>query len=211
MKSKNWLYILFIVVIAIVLTWLWSLKNQHTYFTVEGQDYSLIPDKNYKVGQKIDSLNGTYVYYNGIMSNISGPSTTADGYNLGQKYQSVEFVKRYYYEHLHYQLPDSLINANDFLDKTLKSGEKSVQKGLIQFNNPSKTKPELDDILIFNPTSSNQNGSVGVVSKITDKKIEIIQQNPGINISSRATYTLERKDGKWKINYSHIAGWLRKE
>jgi hypothetical protein len=49
---------------------------------------------NPSVGQKIDSLNGVYVFYNGKVSNVSGRNKAPDGYNLGLKYQCVEFVKR---------------------------------------------------------------------------------------------------------------------
>ena len=37
------------------------------------------------VGQKIDSLNGVYVYYNGKTGNSVGRNRTEDGYNLGLK------------------------------------------------------------------------------------------------------------------------------
>lgn len=40
---------------------------------------------NYIVGQKVDSLNGVFVYYNSGVANVSGRNTTADGYNLGLK------------------------------------------------------------------------------------------------------------------------------
>ena len=211
MKLRSWLYLLFFIVLAIFLIWLWSLRNQNTHFVLEGDDYSLVPKTVYKVGQKIDSLNGVYVYYNGIMSNVSGRATTPDGYNLGLQYQCVEFIKRYYYEYLNYKMPDANGNAIDFFDKTLKDGEKNVQRGLTQFSNPSETKPKLDDILIFNPTSANQFGHVAIVSKIMDKKIEIIQQNPGVNVSPRVYYSFEQKDGMWEINNRRILGWLRKE
>ena len=57
---------------------------------------------NYSVGQRIDSLNGVFVYYNGSVSNVSGRNKASDGYNLGMKYQCVEFVKRYYLEYLNH-------------------------------------------------------------------------------------------------------------
>ena len=55
---------------------------------------------NYEVGQPLDSLNNVVVYYNGGVDNNSGRNTSADNYNIGIKYQCVEFVKRYYYQHL---------------------------------------------------------------------------------------------------------------
>lgn len=193
------------------LIWLWSLRNQHTYTVMENQNYSLIQDSGFEIGQKIDSLNGVYVYFNGVKSNVSGRSTTKDGYSLGQKYQCVEFIKRYYYKHLNFKMPETYGHAIDFFDKTLKDGEENSQRGLTQFNNPSTTKPNQDAIIIYNTTSSNQYGHVAIVSKVMDDKIEIIQQNPGINASSRATYSLQQKDGKWEIDNHLILGWLTKK
>ena len=69
----------------------------------------------YDVGQKIDTLQGVYVYYNGGVGNIEGREVTKDGYNLGLRYQCVEFVKRYYYEALLHKMPDSYGHAKDFL------------------------------------------------------------------------------------------------
>ena len=58
---------------------------------------------DFTIGQKIDSLNGVYVFYNGNVSHVMGRNTTKDGYNLGLKYQCVEFVKRYYYEYFNHK------------------------------------------------------------------------------------------------------------
>ncbi len=58
------------------------------------------PNLEYEVGQKIDSLNGVIVYYNGGVDNVV-QRNTSDGYNLGLRYQCVEFVKRYFEYHNH--------------------------------------------------------------------------------------------------------------
>ena len=68
-----------------------------------------------KVGQVVDQFNGVNVYYNGQISHVSGRNLTKDGYNLGQKYQCVEFIKRYYYERFKHKMPDSYGHAKDFL------------------------------------------------------------------------------------------------
>ena len=88
MKIKLWTYLI-IGLLILSFTGLWTFKkfNFHTDFSV---------------GQQIDSLNGVYVYYNGRADNVIGRNTTADGHNLGLKYQCVEFVKRYYYEKLNH-------------------------------------------------------------------------------------------------------------
>src|SRR5699024_3705605 len=104
------------------------------------------------IGQKIDSLNGVYVYDNGNPKNIVGRNTTKDGYNLGLKYQCVEFVKRYYYEYLSHKMPNAYGDAKDFFDKTLADGAYNKERDLIQYTNPSKAFLEVDDLLIFKPT-----------------------------------------------------------
>lgn len=50
----------------------------------------------FSIGQPVDNFNGVSVYYNGSVGHVSGRNKTADGYNLGLKYQCVEFVKRYF-------------------------------------------------------------------------------------------------------------------
>lgn len=166
---------------------------------------------DFSVGQQIDSLNGVYVYYNGGVDNATGRNTTADGYNLGLKYQCVEFVKRYYYEHLNHKMPDSYGHAKDFFDNTLKDGQKSEKRELTQYTNPSDEKPKADDLLIFGGTTFNRYGHVAIISNVTENEIEIIQQNPGPFNKSRETFQLDNKDGKWEIKNERILGWLRKD
>lgn len=162
------------------------------------------------VGQAIDSLNGVAVYYNGSVANVVGRNLAADGYNLGLKYQCVEFVKRYYYAHLNHKMPDSYGHAKDFFDIGIKDGGFNKKRNLTQFKNPSKTKPKTDDLLVYDGTAFNQYGHVAIVSKVEENSIEIVQQNPGPYSESRANYTLAKVDGKWKIGNAQILGWLRK-
>jgi len=48
------------------------------------------------------------------------------------------------------------------------------------------------------------------VTKVTDNKIEIIQQNPSNPINTRKKFNLIFEDNKWYINNNRILGWLRK-
>jgi hypothetical protein len=82
------------------------------------KNYNLNP--TYKFGQKIDDFNGVAVYYNGKISTVKGRNVTADLYNLGLKYQCVEFVKRYYYKKLNHKMPNSYGNAKDFVQESAK-------------------------------------------------------------------------------------------
>ena len=165
---------------------------------------------NYEVGQEIDSLNGVSVYYNGGVGNVDGRELTKDGYNLGLKYQCVEFVKRYYYDALKHKMPDSYGHAKDFFNPLVKDGELNTQRNLNQFINPSSAKPRVNDLLVYSGTLLNKYGHVAIISKVTDNAIEIIQQNPGPFGDSRENYILVNEDGKWRITNDRIIGWLRK-
>lgn len=163
------------------------------------------------IGNRMDSLNGVYVYYNDNVKNVSGRNTTDDGYNLGLKYQCVEFVKRYYYEYFNHKMPDSYGHAKDFFNSGLKDGELSKQRNLIQHANPSTTKPEVNDIVVFKATSKEPFGHIAIVSKVMDNEIEIIQQNPNPGIGYRERFNLVNRDGLWLIENDRIVGRLRKD
>ncbi len=164
-----------------------------------------------KKGEQIDKFNDVNVYYNGNVGNIMGRNITSDGYNLGIKYQCVEFVKRYYYERFNHKMPNSYGHAKDFFNKDLSDGKLNKERALIQFSNPSNKKPKIEDLLVFKETTFNEYGHVAIVSKVTDSIIEIVQQNAGIFMNSRETFVLIYENGKWKINDEKVLGWLRKE
>lgn len=168
-------------------------------------------ERSFVPGDKIDSLNGVYVYFNGTIENVSGRNVAADGYNIGLKYQCVEFVKRFYYEHLNHKMPNSYGHAKDFYNPDLKDETLNRDRNLIQYSNGSKTRPQAYDLLIFDKTASNPYGHVAIISKVTNTKIEIIQQNPESFAGSRETFKLTKKDDKWYIQQEKILGWLRKE
>ena len=141
---------------------------------------------------------------------MDGRELTQDGYNLGLKYQCVEFVKRYYYEELNHKMPDSYGNAKDFFNSKIRDGKINKQRNLYQHTNPCSSKPKINDLIIYSGTALNRYGHVSIISNVTENEIEIIQQNPGPFASSREKYVLINVDGKWKINNDRILGWLRK-
>lgn len=167
--------------------------------------------RSLEIGDKVDSLNGVYVYYNNSVGNVLDRNTTPDGYNIGLRYQCVEFVKRYYYEHLNHKMPNSYGHAKDFYVKGLADGKWVKDRGLTQYSNPSSSKPQVNDLVVYDATVFNKYGHVAIVSKVTDSKVEIIQQNPGSFGPSRETYKLTKKEGKWKIGQDKVLGWLRKD
>ena len=163
----------------------------------------------YSWGEKIDSLDGVEVYYNGKISTSNG-RTVIDGYNVGLKYQCVEFVKRYYLQHYHHRMPNSYGHAKDFFQLGLKDGAFNKSRGLNQYTNPSKLKPQKGDLIVMG-AGKEKYGHVVIVSKVGTNYIEIIQQNTGIISRTRATYDLLQIDGKYKVSSSRINGWLRKQ
>jgi surface antigen len=172
---------------------------------------SYTANRQYHVGMAIDSMNGVKVYFNGKVSNVSGRNVASDGYNIGLKYQCVEFVKRYYYEHYHHKMPDSYGHAKSFFDRKTADGKLNKRRNLIQYTNPSGSKPKSGDLIVFDGTGGNPYGHVAIISKVSDYAIEIIQQNPGKFASSRKSYVLRQtSNNRWEIKQNRILGWLRK-
>ncbi|MCE3227878.1 MAG: domain containing protein [Bacteroidetes bacterium] len=196
MKRKHKLLIITIIVLIAA------------YFTYK-QALQINPNPKYEVGQKLDSLNGVYVYYNGGVGHTGDRNLGPDGYNVGLKYQCVEFAKRYYYEHYKHKMPDSYGNAKDFFDDSIEDGKINAKRGLLQYKNPSKSKPQTGDLLVFGGHVRNQYGHVAIISNVTENSVEIIQQNPGPFAFPRATYALLLKNGKFNIGHDGILGRLR--
>ncbi|MCV9928469.1 CHAP domain-containing protein [Flavobacterium sp. LS1R49] len=197
MKTKRWLFLL-IGLSIFLFSGIWAFKKFNF-------------NSSHTIGQPLDSINGICVYYNGGVNNVTDRNLTEDNYNLGLKYQCVEFVKRYYYEHFNHKMPDSYGHAKDFFDDKLSDGQKNEKRDLTQYTNSSTSKPKVDDLLIYSGTIFNRFGHVAIVSNVADNSIEIIQQNPGPFSKSREVFSLIEKEGKWTIANNRILGWLRKE
>ncbi len=164
---------------------------------------------NPEVGAPIDNLDGIPVYYNGNIANVFGRNITEDGYNLGLKYQCVEFVKRYYFEKYQHRMPDSYGHAKDFFLSELGDKGYNHERGLMQYKNIRSYTPQKGDILIFNGSSENPFGHMGIVSKVTNEHVEIIQQNWGTK--TRHKMKLVNYNDIFTIADFNVLGWLRKE
>ena len=66
------------------------------FFYKKRKDININP--MYQIGNSIDELEGVEVFYNGSIGHIENRNVTNDGYNLGLRWQCVEFVKRFYLE-----------------------------------------------------------------------------------------------------------------
>ena len=161
---------------------------------------------NLELGDSLDAFNGIVVYYNESFSNVSGRNTSDDGYNLGLKYQCVEFVKRYYYEYYDHKMPNSWGHAKDFFNAKLDDGQFNPDRGLIQYKNGSKYKPKVGGLIVFDGLFVNRYGHVAIISRVKEDEIEVIQQNCGLN--SRANYVLIYDNGIYTIKGGDVLGWL---
>lgn len=157
-------------------------------------------------GTVLDSLHGVLVYDNGSMGNVSG-RRIVDGYNVGLKYQCVEFVKRYYLEHYGHRMPNSYGHAKDLFDTAVADGALNTARALRQFTNPSRTPPAVGDLLVLDGWRGNPYGHVAIISAVENGRIEVVQQNTG---SPRDTYRLTERDGQWRIASDRVLGRLRK-
>jgi len=164
-----------------------------------------------EVGDQQGELNGVAIYYNGDSGVSSGRNLTDDGYNLGLKYQCVEFVKRYYFERLGHRMPDSWGHAKDFFDPSLVDGELNETRGLLQFKNGGGSMPKPDDLIILGPSETNSYGHVAIVSKVSSSggEIEIAQQNSGVHGKPRVSIRLKQEGGGWMVDHPRVLGWLR--
>lgn len=157
-----------------------------------------------KIGDPIDSLNHVKVYYNGPTGTIV-ERNTVDGYNIGLKYQCVEFVKRYYFEYYKHRMPDPYGNAVDFFNPAIKDGKLNPARDLVQFTNPSSSKPQVGDLIVMDGDL----GHVCIVSAVAEDELQIIQQNGGQYAPTRKYFDLENTNATWHIDNERILGWLR--
>lgn len=158
--------------------------------------------------RKVDSFKGVAVYDNGAdYTQSHGKNYSPDGYYYGNKWQCVEFVKRYYYQVKKHRLPDLFGNARDFYDPTVPQGGMNYLRGLIQYRNGGNMKPQVDDVLVF---TYSQYGHVAIVTEVYSDCIEIIQQN--VASGTRQKIKLESRKGQYYLgNGREPAAWLRKE
>ncbi|MBK8499675.1 MAG: CHAP domain-containing protein [Flavobacteriales bacterium] len=188
------LALILVLIVALLAAW-WSVRSGS----------SPIGRSDRPAGQVLDSLSGVQVYHNGSMEATHGRNMV-DGYNVGLKYQCVEFVKRYYLQRYDHRMPDSYGHAKDFFDPRTQDGGLNKRRGLLQFNNASAAQPQAGDLIVLDGWSGNPYGHVAIISKVGDGEVEVVQQNCG---STRDIYDLDLVDGRWRVDNKRVLGWLR--
>ena len=153
----------------------------------------------------VDSYKGVKVYHNGGMRKTHGRNLTKSGYNLGLKWQCVEFVKRFYYEYFNHKMPDSYGHAKDFYNINIGDGYNAA-RDLNQFKNGGSKIPQKDMIIVFDGNKQNPFGHIAIISKVKDKEIEVVQQNWGVH--TRMTLPLKKSNGSFTVLGHEVLGWL---
>jgi surface antigen len=162
---------------------------------------------NIAIGQEIDNFKGVPVYNNGTdFERSHGTNMSSDGYCFGNKWQCVEYVKRYYYIVKDHRMPDFMGNAKDYFDPRIPQGKLNRRRGLVQYRNGGGVKPQVDDLVVF---TNSKYGHVAIITEVTADTVEIIQQN--VFNHPRQRLKLQLKKGKYYLgNGKQPAGWLRK-
>lgn len=162
-------------------------------------------ERSTEIGQVIDHYQGVAIYNNGkTITKSHGSHRGKTGYYFGQKWQCVEFVKRFYFFIKKHKMPNVWGHAVNYFDEKVPHGTLNPDRGLIQFRNGGDEPPKLDDLIIF----SGKYGHVAIVSKLNENTIVVVQQN--LYQKPRSHYLLDKKNGGYYVSGSMAAlGWLR--
>jgi surface antigen len=159
-----------------------------------------------RVGRVLDTYRGVPVYDNGLLFFRSyGRHYSADGYYYGQKWQCVEYVKRFYHQAKGHKMPDVWGHARDYFDPALSDGTPNPRRGLVQYHDGASAKPQPDDLLVFTDTKF---GHVAIVTAVSNDSLEVVQQN--IVGRPRQSFSLLSSNGCWFVTAPRRPkGWLR--
>ncbi len=160
-------------------------------------------EKNLTIGEMIDEYRGIPVYYNGSPYQSQGRHVSPGGYNYGMKWQCVEFVKRYYYNRLKHEMPDTYGHAKDFFNRELRDGDFNKRRNLYQFINGGVFKPAADDIVVYD---GDDYGHVAIITEVGEDYLMLIQQNVGT--ATRHKIPFAKHDNHYYIMNRNVIGFL---
>ena len=183
-------------------------KRNWTLFIILGcgATASLFAWAQSRVGDPLDSFRGVVVHENGpVIVTSHGRHFAEDGYYYGQKWQCVEYVKRFFHQAHGHRMPDVWGHAKDFWDEAVAPGAISTRRGLVQHRNGGRVPPLAGDLMVF---TNGGYGHVAIVTEVTSNHIEVIQQNiPG---RTRDKFVLKTASGTNWVGQGYApAGWLR--
>ena len=158
-------------------------------------------------GEVIDSYQNVPIFFNGKIGDVHGRHKTPDGYNLGLKWQCVEYVKRFYYVKYKHKMPDAYGHAKDLFDESLADVAYNEKRGLLQFRNVRYSWPQQGDLLVLRGNRDNPYGHCGIISRVDDDELELMQQNYGNK--TRVNYKIVVYNNIVTIAEHDVLGWLR--
>lgn len=158
------------------------------------------------IGVRLDEYRGVAVYSNGLIySRSHGKHYGRNGYYYGQKWQCVEFIKRFFHQAHQHEMPDVWGHAKDFFDESVPPGGLNTARGLRQFRNGGNVYPKTGDLVVF---TNGGFGHVAIICQVTTNEVEIIQQN--VLGHPRQKLPLKWTPASFAVGDSYRpAGWLR--
>lgn len=162
----------------------------------------------HRPGRALDKYQGVVVYENGLdYLKSHGRHFAKDGYYYGQKWQCVEYIKRFYHQAFNHHMPEVMGHATSFFDQTVPHAQFNVARCMWQYRQGENEAPRPNDLLVF---ANDMYGHVAVVTEVGPDYVEVIQQN--ILGKPRERLPLDRTDGFKVFRASGTiaaAGWLR--
>jgi len=160
----------------------------------------------YSTGIAVEGLDGVAVYDNGPkFEDAHGRNYASDGYYFGQKWQCVEFIKRYLYQAKGLRMPDVWGNAISFFDPDVAHGALNSKRGMIQFRQGGDEPPRRGDLIVFGGAAGY--GHVAIIANVDAMSIEVVQQNMP---PARERLVLRRANGGYVVDGRlPPLGWLR--
>ncbi|MEC7985498.1 MAG: CHAP domain-containing protein [Myxococcota bacterium] len=165
-------------------------------------------NESLQCGDVVATHNNVNVYSNGmgINSCAEGRHMSEDNYSYGLRWQCVEFVRRYYKDHLNHKMPVRWGHAKDYFAEDIGHGKRNPDRDLLQYRNGRSEKPKADDLLVC-PNMALGYGHVAIIKAVGGDYVELIQQNTRYAIEKKKLY---QTNGNWTIE-GGCAGFLRKE
>ncbi len=163
-----------------------------------------------KKGNIIHTYNKVHIYSNGNNFTTSqGNHYASDGYYYGQKWQCVEFVKRYFHIAHKHHMPNVWGHAKNFFNPKIKHGKHNSERNMTQFHNGKNQPPKVNDLIVWNNMSSF--GHVAIISKVNANSITVVQQNIPNQPIEKIPYS--KINNKHQVGTPHSGnqpiGWLR--
>lgn len=160
------------------------------------------------------SFNGVTAYSNESSSrestvyNYQYESSTGTNYNLGFKWQCVEYCNRYYFQVYRKKIRIAGTNAVDYFGT-------ASSRGLVSYANGGTEPPKPGDILCFKGGTGGY-GHVSICRFVSSTAVNVCQQNVTCTTrDSNFAHSMAVKSGKYTVSGASLGktyvcqGWLR--